>query len=120
MDSNFFGWAGMITPLIMGNPERPELTSELNDNFCRTDPTIAREFARVTFLCDCRESLPQLTVPSLIVQCSADALASLAVGDYMHARMPNSTLSVLKATGHCPHLSEPSELVAVMKDWLPS
>ena len=118
MDSNFFGWSGMITPVIMGNPDRPELAGELNENFCRTDPTIARQFARVTFLCDCRAELHKLTVPSLIVQCSSDALAPVEVGEYLHEHMPQSTLAVLSATGHCPHLSEPSELVAAMKDWL--
>lgn len=118
MDSNFFGWSSMITPVIMGNPERPELAGELNENFCRTDPAIARQFARVTFLVDCRADLPRLSVPSLIVQCSSDALAPLAIGDYLHAQLRGSTLAVLEATGHCPHLSEPSELVAAMKDWL--
>lgn len=118
MDSNFFGWSSMIAPVIMGNPDRPELAGELNENFCRTDPTIARQFARVTFLCDCRAELDKLTVPSLIVQCSSDALAPLEVGEYLHANMPQSTLTVLGASGHCPHLSEPSELVTAMKDWL--
>ena len=118
MDSNFFGWSSMITPVIMGNPDRPELAGELNENFCRTDPTIARQFARVTFLADCRAEVSKLTVPSLIMQCSSDALAPLAVGEYLHARMQGSTLAVMSATGHCPHLSEPSELVTAMKDWL--
>lgn len=118
MDSNFFGWSSMITPVIMGNPDRPELAGELNTNFCRTDPTIARQFARVTFLSDCREDITRLSVPSLIVQCSSDALAPLVVGEYLHQRTPNSTLAVLQATGHCPHLSEPSELIAAMKNWL--
>lgn len=118
MDSNFFGWSSMITPVIMGNPDRPELAGELNDNFCRTDPAIARQFARVTFLSDSRDDITRLTVPSLIVQCTADALAPLQVGEYLHEKTPHSTLAVLEATGHCPHLSEPSELIAAMKDWL--
>ncbi len=118
MDSNFFGWSSMITPVIMGNADRPELASELNENFCRTDPDIARKFARVTFLSDNRADLSKLTVPSLIVQCSTDALVPPAVGDYLHRHMPGSTLSVLSATGHCPHMSEPRELIDSMRHWL--
>ena len=118
MDSNFFGWSGMMAPVIMGNAERPELAGELNDNFCRTNPAIARHFARVTFLSDSREALTQLTIPSLIVQCSSDALVPLAVGDYLHRQLPDSTLSVLTASGHCPHMSNPAETVAVIKGWL--
>lgn len=120
MDSNFFGWSSMITPVIMGNPDRPELAGELSESFCRTDPTIARHFARVTFLADNRGELEKLTVPSLIMQCSADALAPLGVGDYLHQHLRGSTLNVLNATGHCPHLSEPAEVVAGIKAWLVS
>ncbi len=118
MESNFFGWSGAMAPVIMGNPGQPELAGELSENFCRTDPAIARQFARVTFLSDSRTELPKLTVPSLIVQCTADVLAPLAVGDYLHAEMPGSTLSVLSATGHCPHMSAPADTVAAIKEWL--
>lgn len=118
MDNNFFGWSAMITPLIMGNPEHPELAGELKESFCRTDPVIARQFARVTFLSDSRPVLGKLTVPSLIMQCSDDALAPLAVGEYLHDHLEKSTLAVLKATGHCPHLSGPEETVSVIKSWL--
>lgn len=118
MDGNFFGWSNMITPVIMGNPDRPELAGELSESFCRTDPDIARHFARVTFLADTRPSLDKLTVPSLIMQCSADALAPLAVGDYLHQKLRGSSLAVLKATGHCPHLSEPAESIEVIRGWL--
>ncbi len=118
MESNFFGWSSMLTPVIMGNPERPALAGELHENFCRTDPAIAREFAQVTFLSDSRPVLGELVVPSLIVQCSSDALAPLAVGDYLHARLRESSLAVLTATGHCPHLSAPAETIAAMRGWL--
>lgn len=118
MDSNFFGWSSMIAPVIMGNADRPELAGELSDNFCRTDPAIARQFARVTFLSDTRDALPKLTVPSLIVQCSTDALVPEAVGHYMHRQMPGSTLAMLTATGHCPHMSEPSETIAAIRNWI--
>ncbi len=118
MDDNFFGWSSMITPVIMGNPDRPELAGELGESFCRTDPTIARHFARVTFLSDSREDLGKVTIPSLILQCSADALAPLGVGEYLNQRIHGSTLALLKATGHCPHLSEPAEVIAVTQNWL--
>ena len=46
-----------MAPAIMGNPDRPELGEELTNSFCRTDPEIAKEFARVTFLSDNRADL---------------------------------------------------------------
>ena len=50
MDGNYLGWAVQIAPVIIGVPERRDLSQELASSFCRTDPTIARHFARTTFL----------------------------------------------------------------------
>ena len=58
-----------MAPVIMGNPDRPELGEELTDSFCRTDPAIASQFARVTFLSDNRADL-RVTVPTLVLQCT--------------------------------------------------
>ncbi|HYG75910.1 MAG TPA: alpha/beta hydrolase [Planctomycetota bacterium] len=118
MDKNYIGWANFLAPVIMKNPERPELTAELHESFCSTDPKLARKFAEVTFFSDNRTDLPKVGVPSLLLQCSDDAVAPLPVGEYVHRHMPNSTLKVLKATGHCPHLSHPDEVVEVLKEYL--
>ncbi|TDB76147.1 alpha/beta fold hydrolase [Micromonospora sp. KC723] len=109
LDSNYLGWSAAMAPVIMGNPDRPELGTELVNSFCRTDPAIARQFARVTFLSDNRLDLSKVTVPSLILQCTDDVIAPAEVGDYVHRNLPNSSLVVLKATGHCPNLSAPEE-----------
>ncbi|QDA59035.1 alpha/beta fold hydrolase [Hymenobacter jejuensis] len=120
MDNNYLGWAGAITPVIMGHPERPELAAELNNSFCRTDPAIARHFARVTFLSDNRADLPLLHTPTLIVQCSNDALAPLPVGQYIHNHLPNSELFIIETSGHCPHLSAPEATIAAIDRFLGS
>ena len=118
LESNYMGWAAAMAPVIMGNPERPELGAELTGSFCRTDPDIAREFARVTFLSDNRADLARVRTPSLILQCSEDAIAPQAVGEYVHANLVASELMLLKATGHCPNLSAPEETIAAMKAYL--
>jgi sigma-B regulation protein RsbQ len=115
---NHMGWSTTMAPVIMGNPDRPELGEELTNSFCRTDPDIAKEFARVTFNSDNRADLAKVTIPALILQCSEDVIAPLAVGEYMHRQMPNSKLVILKATGHCPNLSAPEEVVAAMSDFV--
>lgn len=107
LDSNYLGWSAAMAPVIMGNPGRPELGEELTNSFCRTDPQIARAFARTTFLSDNRSDLAKVTVPTLILQCSRDVIAPPEVGAFVHAQIPGSTLLTLPATGHCPHLSAP-------------
>jgi len=117
-DSNYLGWAADLGPAFMGNPERPELATELTNSFCRTDPAIARQFAAVTFLSDNRADLPKVTTPSLILQCQQDVIAPPAVGEYMHRHLANSRLVLMAATGHCPHLSAPEETIAAMQSFL--
>ena len=115
---NHMGWSTAMAPVIMGNPDRPELGQELTNTFCRTDPEIAKAFARVTFNSDNRVDLARVAIPALILQCSEDIIAPLAVGEYMHRHMPDSKLVVLKATGHCPNLSAPDEVIAAMRDFV--
>ena len=114
LDINYLGWSATMAPIIMANPDRPELASELANSFCRTDPEIAKHFAKVTFLSDNRADLPKLKTPSLILQCSQDVIAPLSVGEYVHRHLASSSLVVMKATGHCPQLSAPEETVSAI------
>jgi sigma-B regulation protein RsbQ len=118
MDKNYIGWANYLAPVIMKNPERPELEAELSESFCSTDPVIARRFAEATFLADNRADLAALRVPSLILQCSEDIIAPREVGEYVHRELRGSTLRLMEATGHCPHMSAPDETIALMKEYL--
>lgn len=118
MDKNYIGWANFLAPAIMKNPERPELGEELVESFCSTDPIVARQFAEVTFLSDNRADLSKSTIPSLILQCTDDLIAPLEVGNYLHHQLTESTLKIMKATGHCPHMSAPAETIELISDYL--
>jgi sigma-B regulation protein RsbQ len=118
MDKNYIGWANFLAPVVMKNLDRPELANELEESFCSTDPKIARRFAEATFFSDNREDLQKVTVPSLIMQCSDDAIAPLEVGRYLDQHLPKSTLRIMRATGHCPHMSHPDETIGMIRDYL--
>ena len=118
MDKNYIGWANFLAPVVMKNDERPELTHELHESFCSTDPKIARRFAETTFFADNRADVAHVRVPSLLLQCSEDAIAPVEVGNYLHRNMPQSTLRLMKATGHCPHISHPEETADAIRTWL--
>ena len=120
MDRNYVGWANFLGPAIMKNSDRPELGEELTQSFCSTDPVIARRFAEATFFSDNRSDLADLQVPSLVLQCSDDMIAPNFVGEYVHRNTPRSTLRVMNATGHCPHMSAPEETIALIRGYLES
>ena len=118
VDANYLGWSTAMAPVIMGRPDRPELGQELAESFCRTDPAIARAFARVTFLSDNRADLAAVRTPTLVLQCTDDVIAPAAVGRYVADHVPGARLTVLAATGHCPHLSAPQETGAAIDRFL--
>jgi sigma-B regulation protein RsbQ len=118
LDSNYLGWSSAMAPVIMANPDRPELGEELHSSFCATDPELAKHFARVTFLSDNRADLAAVRTPALVLQCSEDAIAPHAVGEYVDRELPNSELVLLAATGHCPNLSAPEETVRAIRAFL--
>ena len=115
LTDNHLGWSAAMAPAIMGNPDRPNLSDSLENSFCATDPDIAREFARVTFLSDNRADLPSIKARTLILQCQEDIIAPVCVGEYVHAQIPNSQLTLLDATGHCPNLSAPDQVTAAIR-----
>jgi len=118
LESNHLGWSAQMAPVIMGNPDRPELGEELTNSFCRTDPDIASRFARVTFLSDNRADLAVVRVPTLVLQCSDDVIAPEVVGRYVHEAIRGSVFTKLAATGHCPNLSAPEETTAAIRAFL--
>lgn len=118
MDNNYLGWSQLLAPKIMGNPSQPELGDQLSKSFCATDPTIAKRFARVTFLSDNRSDLPYLNIPSLTIQCEEDFLTSKLVANYILEHTPKNQLTMLKSSGHCPHISDPKGVISAMKNFI--
>jgi sigma-B regulation protein RsbQ len=118
MDSNYIGWANFLAPVIMKNPDHPELSEELEASFCSTDPIIARRFAEATFFADNRADAAQVTVPSLIIQCADDSIAPQSVGEHLRETMKGSTYRLLAVSGHCPHLSHPSATIDAIREYL--
>jgi len=118
LDSNYLGWSQAMAPVIMGNADRPELGAELTASFCRTDPAIAKRFARATFLSDNRADLARVSTPTLVLQCRDDVIAPQAVGRFVHQSIPDSELVILDATGHCPNLSAPEVTIEAIADFV--
>lgn len=118
LDDNHMGWSKAMAPAIMGNPDRPELGEELANSFCRTDPEIAKQFARVTFMSDNREDLAKIPARTLVLQCKEDIIANEQVGEYVNQHVPRSQMTILNATGHCPNLSAPQEVVAAIRSFV--
>ena len=118
LDDNPLAWSAAMAPMIVGNPDRPEHGDELTESFCKLDPKIASSFARATFMSDNRDDLPMITAKTLVLQCRDDVIAPVQVGEYVRDQIPNSKLLMLDATGHCPNLTAPDQVIAAIRDFV--
>ncbi|TGE25588.1 alpha/beta hydrolase [Hymenobacter aquaticus] len=118
METDYVGWADTFGPFIMGAPDRPSLAAELTHSLCQTNPAIARQFARVTFLSDNRQDVIGVRHPCLLVQCEQDLIAPPEVGAYLQAAIPGATLVTLPIAGHCPQLSAPGHTLNAIEAFL--
>jgi len=118
LDSNPLGWSSHMAPIIVGNADRPEHADELKNSFCQADPQIARHFARTIFTADNRADLERVNVDTLVLQCRDDLIAPETVGNFVHQHIHKSQMVLLEATGHCPNLTAPEELIREIKRFL--
>jgi sigma-B regulation protein RsbQ len=121
MDQNYIGWANYLAPVVSSAGSASgdaQVTAKLSDSFCSTDPTAAKVFARATFFADNRADLHKLQCPALILQHRNDALAPVAVGEYLHQHLAGSTLQFFDVAGHCAHMSHPDLVIGAMQGCL--
>ncbi|MBH8570024.1 alpha/beta hydrolase [Microvirga sp. STS02] len=118
MEADYHGWSHGISPVMMGQQDNPELVLGLTNSFVRTNPEIAKHFARVTFFSDTRAELGFLTIPTLIIQSAHDVIAPLAVGHYINEQLADSRMVVIETNGHLPHLSAPQQTLSAMDHFL--
>lgn len=117
MRQDYDGWAHSLAALASADGG-PQPVEELTRTFSRKDPHVAVDFARATFLADHRRELPQLRVPTLVVQATSDPLVPAGVGEYLHRAIPGSRYAELQAPGHYPHLTAPHETATAIASFL--
>lgn len=118
MEDDYLGWAKIMAPKMVANPDNPESSEEMENFLCTTNHEILKDFARVTFFSDNRKDLANIPVESFTLQCSEDIIAPLEVGQYIKDNTPGNKMVVLQATGHCPHMSAPEETIKAIRSFL--
>ena len=117
MEMNFTGWASYMAPMV-SDDSSPIFAEQLEETFVSGNPRIARQFAEVTFYSDYRQKLQELTVPTLIIQCSDDSIVPIHVGQYLHEHLANSELVIMEAKGHYPHISQSAETAEIITTYI--
>jgi 3-oxoadipate enol-lactonase len=67
---------------------------------------------------DYRDLLAQVSVPALVVVGADDEYTPVSDAEYMHERIPDSTLVVIDGAAHMPNLERPAEFNAALRAFL--
>jgi sigma-B regulation protein RsbQ len=117
MASNFQAWAAGFVPLVVGIPNNPAV-----DEFSRTlflmRPDIALNISRTIFQSDMRETVKRLERPAHIIQTQRDMAVPGEVAAWLHGHIERSTLDVIDAEGHVPHMTAPDQIIGVFERYL--
>jgi sigma-B regulation protein RsbQ len=114
MAANFQAWGAGFAPAVVGVPD-----NEAVDEFCRTlfliRPDIALATSRTIFQSDMRAIAARLERPTHILQTGNDLAVPLEVAAWLHRHVDGSTLDVLDAQGHLPHMTAPAEVIRLLE-----
>lgn len=118
MHANYARWASTFATMLLGQHQASALSHELVACATQADPALATQSLELNFLGDFRPQLPQVRVPTLLLQCTDDPAVPEEVNAYLLAHLPRATLVTLATTGHSPHLTAPAEVAAAMRRFL--
>lgn len=117
MSANFQAWASGFVPMVVGVADNAAL-DDFSRMLCQMRPDIALMTSQTIFQSDMREVVPRLTRPTHLVQTRDDLAVPMDVAHWLHAHIPGSTLDLIKAAGHVPHMTAPGEILRLFEQYL--
>lgn len=109
-----------IMPLYWHQGFKPEYISELYTNPPMNMDIAMYMMGTLSKEYDMRAQLAEIHVPTLILQGRYDWVTPMTGAEEMARTIPLAKLHVFEHSGHMAFMEEPEELVAVLKQWLPS
>ncbi|HNB26276.1 MAG TPA: alpha/beta hydrolase [Alphaproteobacteria bacterium] len=116
---NYRDWAKSFGPFAVDKAPGDPAAESFVASLLRMRPDVAVAMAKAIFLSDYRAVLPSCTAPTTILQTRHDPAVPLQAAQYLGEHIPASTLEIIDATGHLPHLSAPATMAAALRRHLP-
>lgn len=117
MAANFQAWGAGFAPAVVGVPNH-----DVVNEFCRTlflmRPDIALSTSRSIFRSDMRDVAKKLPCKTHLVQTSRDLAVPSSVASWLNSHIAGSTLDIIDAEGHLPHMTAPEKILHVIDQHL--
>lgn len=118
MTVDYQSWIVGFSAQVAANPDQPSLAAQYAGFLRAMRPDIAQASLRTIFYSDMRDLLPKVSVPTLIVQASADIAVPAAVARHMHAAIRGARLQEVEFAGHLPHMLAPAVITDLITGFL--
>jgi pimeloyl-ACP methyl ester carboxylesterase len=111
-----------MLPTLLGpttHAHRPEVVAQVRA-LIESQPaaTIAEGLRAIMARVDSAAVLPSITVPTTIIVGDEDVITPPSDAQFMHARIPGSTLVTIRGAGHMSNLEDPEAFNAAMNQFL--
>lgn len=113
MSGSYHEWVSGFAPLVVRGSS--DATQEFAESLMALRPDMALSMAKAIFQSDLRDRMPLIKVPTTILQMSSDIAVPVEVGRYLNAHIAGSTIEVIAAEGHFPHISAPTIVVDAIR-----
>jgi pimeloyl-[acyl-carrier protein] methyl ester esterase len=113
-------WRFLALQVRGSDNERELLVSLRAALFSRGEPNQSALQAGLEILrdCDLRDSLTNITQPTLVIAGERDALTPPDASRYMATQLPNAALALIDGAAHAPFLSHPEFFVGQLRSFL--
>ena len=117
MEGSYKSWANGFAPVIVGD-EFPDFVLEFAAGLLEMPMPVALQTAKFIFESDYRSILPDISVPTVVIQPRNDLAVPVAVGEYLQAHLPHAELHIIESHGHLPHLTVPQQVLHCLRPYL--
>ncbi|MDB5686747.1 MAG: alpha/beta hydrolase [Rhizorhabdus sp.] len=113
MAANYQAWAAGFAPAVVGGADIAAI-----DEFSRTlfqiRPDVALGMSRTIFQSDMRAVAARIESPTHIIQTNNDMAVPQDVALWLNRAIEGSTLDLIDAAGHLPHMTAPGEVLRIL------
>lgn len=116
---DYMQWTIRFGQMVVSRPAEDPTVREFAATLRAMRPDMALSLLLTILRSDFRNRLDEVKVPAVVLQARKDAAVTRDAANYLHDHLAGSVLEILDASGHLPHMSAPTTVIAALNRHLP-